>query len=425
MKTRVFVVFLAVLAATGMSFASGQKDKGATAGPVELSWWTINVDEKGTYEPMIAAFEKSHPSIKIVPGWIETTAYIPALKAALAAGKGPDVFQGWPESQISVFARNGQAMDITRQAADWKVYPNLLGTYKDKVYSVPSGIGMLALYYNKEIFQKYGLAIPQTVADISAMADKLKKDLIVPLAYGSGDDWNADKVWFALAGQTAGDEVLKKADRGEVAWTIPELVQPMEIMVEMRDRGCFPEGFQGMNWQDVKNVFYQKKAAMWLFGNWQIQIFKDENVAKTKNNPDGLDIGVIPFPKVDNSGKYRPNTSGHAGPYWVVNQEGKHKKEALDLVGYFCAGEGLTLYVSAYKLPPGPFDMSKITSFEDPYLSLQEFFAKASPTMTNGNLLTPEVAQELVVQIQGVNNKMTTPQKAMQALQKVSESAKR
>jgi raffinose/stachyose/melibiose transport system substrate-binding protein len=284
---------------------------------------------------------------------------------------------------------------------------------------------MLALFTNKDIFKKYSLAVPETVADVIAMAEKLKKDQIVPIAYGSGDDWNADKMWFALAGQTAGDELLKQADEGKVSWTVPELVRPMEIMVEMRDTGCFPEGFQGMNWQDVKNIFYQKKAAMWLFGNWQIQIFKDEKVTKSKDNPEGLDIGVIPFPKIDNNGKYRANTFGNAGPYWVINQEGKHKEAAIELVKNFCSGEGLKLYVSAYKLPPGPYDMKQIKSFEEPYLSLQNFFAGASSTMTNGQVLTAEVAQELVVQIQGVNNKMTTPQKAMEAVQKASQTSKR
>ncbi len=146
---------------------------------------------------------------------------------------------------------------------------------------------------------------------------------------------------------------------------------------------------------------------MWLFGNWQIQIFKDEKVAKTKDNPQGLDIGVIPFPRIDNSGKFKPNTFGNAGPYWVVNSESKHKEEAISLVRYFSAGEGLKLYVSAYKLPPGPFDMSQITSFEDPYLSLQNFFAGASAAMTTSEIFTAEVASELVAQIQGVNNNMT------------------
>src|SRR3954451_17494707 len=45
--------------------------------------------------------------------------------------------------------------------------------------------------YRKSIFQAKGYTVPTTIADFTALADKIKADGMVPIAFGDQDGWPA------------------------------------------------------------------------------------------------------------------------------------------------------------------------------------------------------------------------------------------
>jgi len=411
-----------------VGFILGMTGLYALAHQVELKIWTFYVDQKGTYEPIFSAFEEKYPDIKIVPSWYEATPYKTTLKSAFAVGKGPDIFATTSGGHMMAMIKGGQAQPLTPwMTKEWKesCYDSALHIVEGKIYCVSTQVPVMSLYYNKDIFREYGLTVPKVLDDMYEMAEKLVVRRIFPLSYGSGGVWNADKLWFHLAGQTAGDEVIRAADKGLIPWDIPPFVTVMKMMVEMREKGCFPRGFQGMSWQDVKTVFYQRKAAMWLFGDWQIQIFKDENVLKTESNPEGIDVGVALFPAID---KYHhPVEAGGAVGGLMINRNSAHKEEAAKFIKFLTFGQGKILIARTYKIPSGPYDPEKVEPYwEEPYKSLAKHFVNNMDSLVGwGNLiLTPEVANELTVQIQGVNNGMTSPEEAMKKVQEAFEKAK-
>uniref|UniRef100_UPI0038F62985 extracellular solute-binding protein n=1 Tax=Streptomyces galilaeus TaxID=33899 RepID=UPI0038F62985 len=56
-------------------------------------------------------------------------------------------------------------------------------TYNDHVYAVPyQNVSLAGIFYNKEIFEKYGLSEPKTLGDLENICKTLKDNGITPFA---------------------------------------------------------------------------------------------------------------------------------------------------------------------------------------------------------------------------------------------------
>src|SRR5690606_41368745 len=54
---------------------------------------------------------------------------------------------------------------------------------------LPLGISPYIFYYNKEIFEKYGLEIPETYDDLLEIVDVLKEHDVYPIALANQPKW--------------------------------------------------------------------------------------------------------------------------------------------------------------------------------------------------------------------------------------------
>jgi len=157
-------------------------------------WHAMGQAEAQTFKDLIAEFEVEHPNIQIdleYKASLET-----ALKAAIPAGKGPDLFI-WAHDWIGKFAEGGLLKPIDQYVeSDTDYLNNLLPIardamqYKGHYYGVPFAAETMALIYNKDMVKnppknfdemkqimeqyndpnngKYGIASPVDAYSISA-----------------------------------------------------------------------------------------------------------------------------------------------------------------------------------------------------------------------------------------------------------------
>ncbi|MFE9860866.1 ABC transporter substrate-binding protein [Streptomyces sp. NPDC005780] len=144
-----------------------------------------------TLKQVAADFEKKYPKvdIKLVNAGTNNDQY-KALQNAIAAKKGvPDV------AQIEYYALSQYA--LTKSVTDLKAYgaDKLAGSYSpgpwnsvqagDGIYGLPMDSGPMALFYNKKVFDTYGIAVPTTWDEYVDAARKLHK--ADPKAYITSD----------------------------------------------------------------------------------------------------------------------------------------------------------------------------------------------------------------------------------------------
>ncbi|MER8001147.1 sugar ABC transporter substrate-binding protein [Streptomyces sp. NPDC095613] len=167
--------------------ACGSSDDGSESSPADvdaalaeggsLTVWTWDL----TMKQVAKDFEAAHPKVKInlVNAGTNKDQYT-ALENAISAGKGvPDV------AQIEYYAL-GQ-FSLSKSLADLSAYgaDELADSYSpgpwnavasgDQVHALPLDSGPMALYYNKKVFDKHGIAVPKTWDEYVDAARKLHK----------------------------------------------------------------------------------------------------------------------------------------------------------------------------------------------------------------------------------------------------------
>lgn len=152
----------AVLAATGMA-ACGSGNSGSTDSLVFRIW---DEEQLPAYQKSIDAFTKQHPDIKVTVEQLPYSDYWTKLVTETAAGRGPDVFWDsvpyFPQLVKQGVIENLDPL-IARDSYDFnQFYPQVADayTYQGHRYGMPADIGMTAMIYNKDLFDKAGVAVP-------------------------------------------------------------------------------------------------------------------------------------------------------------------------------------------------------------------------------------------------------------------------
>ncbi len=158
-----------------------------------------------TLKKVVADFEAKYPKVTVdlVNAGTGNAQYT-ALQNAIAAGSGvPDVAQV-EYYALPQFAIGGSLADLTTFGA-----ASLNGTFTpgpwasvkqgNGIYGLPMDSGPMALFYNKTVFDKYGIAVPTTWDEYLAAAQKLHAaDPNAYIANDTGDaGFTTSMIWQA------------------------------------------------------------------------------------------------------------------------------------------------------------------------------------------------------------------------------------
>ncbi|WP_250034923.1 ABC transporter substrate-binding protein [Paractinoplanes maris] len=148
-----------------------------------------------TLKDVVTKFQEKYPNVKVdlVNAGTGDKQYT-ALQNAIAAGKGvPDVGQieyyALPQFAIGKALTNLNSYGAESLKADFNPGPWNSVNSSGGVYGLPMDSGPMALYYNKEVFDKYKIEVPKTWTEYLEAARKLHK--ADPKAYITNDTGDA------------------------------------------------------------------------------------------------------------------------------------------------------------------------------------------------------------------------------------------
>jgi multiple sugar transport system substrate-binding protein len=155
----------AVLGAALLSTATACGGSGGSGGDVTLTYRLWDDQQKAGYEKVMAAFEKADPGVHVKIELLPYDQYWTKMTADAVAGTAPDVF--WMQtSQFPEFVTKGVLADVGSLNLDTGKYNATVVqayTYKGKLYGVPKDFGIVGLLYNKDLFKKAGVTMPDTL----------------------------------------------------------------------------------------------------------------------------------------------------------------------------------------------------------------------------------------------------------------------
>lgn len=431
---RVVSLVLSVLMLLGISGCGSKEVNNNSDGKqkeIELTYWHIFVGadaQAKSMDTLMNEFAKSHPNIKITEEKIPHDQYKTKLKTQAAAKQLPDIFIIWPNVMTKEFVSAGLITDITdylNNNAEWKNGFNK-GSFNDytvdgKIYSVPlSSTVCSVVYYNKALFDKYGLQYPKTFDDLKNVVSVFKNNGIIPIAFGDKEKWPAQSCLFSLfADRMTGTEWFSKAvSKNGAKFTDAEFVDALKRFKELADLGAFNSDYLTIDDVQARDYFYSGKAAMTINGSWMMG-----DVSKKASEDVIKNIGVEGLP-VFSDGKGLPNTvAGATGIGPAINSKiSKEKKEAaLELIKFISDKHAFETYASDNILVP--YNVKVDESKSDPvFAKLIGLVQKNSIIPVYDSMLSSEATEQLNNGLQELLLEKSSPDEIAQKIQKSVEN---
>ncbi|MFC8126315.1 ABC transporter substrate-binding protein [Streptomyces sp. NPDC057302] len=204
-----------------------------------------------------------------------------------------------------------------------------------KYYFVPLYNYPWAVFYRKSVFKEKGYEVPRTWSQFTALAKKMKKDGLSPIAsgYGGGDSWSILGAFDYLNLRANGYDFHRDLMRGEVAWTDRRTTKTLDLWRELS--GFYQQGAGGRSWQDAAQSLLDKKSGMAVIGLFLGQQITDEKLR--------ADIDFFPFPEVDPS--YGQESVEAPTDGFMLSRKPKNLKGATKMLQYLGGAEAENLYM--------------------------------------------------------------------------------
>ena len=347
MKKSLFLVILIgiTLTITLPVFAGGGQNA-ASSGKVTLIMGSWRADDVAQMNNLLAEYKKVKPDVEIQFRPTNPPDYNATLRLQLEGGTGPDLMYsrsyatGRELFNAGYFGDCSDIPGVKQNFAPANVSPWQMPD--GKIFAVPFIAVSHGVYYNKTIFQKEGLSVPQTWEDFLALCGTLASKGYTPLANGLGDEWDILEVYFLgmLPNFIGGASERVKYETGEKKLNDDNFVAAFQAMADSAK--YLPKGYEAVTYNDSQALFNTQQAVMFMDGSWTAGVYVDAN----------FDWGVfaMPAPK----GKATAVCfQSDAAITW--NAKTKHPQECKDFLAWIASRDGATIAAAA--LPLGMFPM--------------------------------------------------------------------
>ena len=301
----------------------------AALAQTQLDFWSWRQEDAAAYNEIIAAFEATHPDIKVTYTAHPSTEYNTIIATALAAGEGPDIIHTRSYGGLEVLAKPGylepldDKVDLSLISDGAKLGTTLRAD--GKVYAVPFATQTVFVYYNKDLFAANDIALPETWDEFKAAAAKLKAAGIIPIANGTADAWTIEIMSGAVMPNFYGSDFFGEVTAGKTDFEDPRYVGALEKLDELKE--FMPDGYQGVDYATMKQLFNSGVAAMFIGGSFEIPGFRDA----------GVNFGIMPAPAAEAGGERLVATWLDGG--YGVNAASENKEAALEFARFTATQE--------------------------------------------------------------------------------------
>lgn len=275
--------------------------------------------------------------------------YLPDL---VAAGQIPDMILGGFYNQ----ARNDELGVVTnldelisKAKIDMSQYPSALTEtfklYRSNWYALPLYLNIAALWYNKDIFDKFGVPYPSdglTWQEAIELGKKLTREDggVKYMGFYPGN-------WNFMAGQLAIPRVDPQTKKA--VFDTPD----MEKVFRTLKDGNVAAGSAEIDSGKARTMFLNERTLA-MFPNWMI-VGELEDLYNKQGNTFNWDMAVQPTFAGVNS-----QVDAH---YLMIGANSKYKEQAFELIAYLSSNKESQLNVSRYGRIPALQDTELLKEF--------------------------------------------------------------
>ncbi|MBO7746174.1 extracellular solute-binding protein [Paenibacillus sp. MWE-103] len=354
---------IVVLAATmtmtmsGCSLTGGGTDAGSEVSSLKVMYY----DERSFYDQFGTVYSALHPNVELTVVSNQNYSNKPvadpeAELQSFIERENPDVLM-LSSDQLSNMAKDGKLLDLDPMLAEKDYHaetliPGLLDYLKSfgdgKVYGLSPTFYSQALFYNKDLFAKYGIPLPQ---------DKMTWEQLFELArrfptdgpkdkrvYGLGLGYGVDAYQLGSMIGTAQNLTMFNPANGQITADTPSWKRIFQTAIDGLKSGALymedPNNMSGTStYEDflLRDPFVAGKLAMRLDGTYLMDQINEgrsrlEDKSKVVQN---WDLVTVPVDPQNPEG----SVSMNVGQIFAVNAKSANADAAKEFVRYITSEE--------------------------------------------------------------------------------------
>lgn len=242
------------------------------------------------YRKIIDGFNESNEyGVKVEIQNVTNSDYKTKLTTMMASDSETDIIFTWELGYLENFVNGDKIVSLQKYLDEDEEWKNSFNggildplTYDGEVYAIPTQQSTAIMYYNKAIFDKYGLEVPTTYDEYVQVCDTLKENGVTPVALAStaDDAWLVSQYIQQLSDGIKGEDLFNSIKGGTGKWNDEGMVEAGKLFQEEVNKGYFEDGFTGVSREEAQLQFANGQTAMYFNGCWEISnLDKKENAA--------------------------------------------------------------------------------------------------------------------------------------------------
>lgn len=274
--------------------------------PIELFSWWARVGESDALGALMRVHNRRYPLETMINASAELSGLArKTLIERMHKGEPPDTFQanigydldqwiivnGLDDRESRLLPLNEELKD---SVSDWlshmpKVLVDLL-SHDGRLYAVPSNVHRInSVFYNKHVFERYGLDVPKNVADLERIGERLASANVPLFAVGSREPWTLalfvfESLLVAEQGPQFYQDYLHRAYKADDPRILSLLHRALRLLKFAN------ADHRQLSWLQALDLVERGNAAMTVMGDWAHVSFKARGLKF------GVDYDEIAFP---------------------------------------------------------------------------------------------------------------------------------
>jgi multiple sugar transport system substrate-binding protein len=349
-------------------------------------------EELAAYRTLADAYQRARPGgrVRLVEA-SDRTDLITRLSTSIAGGEPPDVFlmnyrfYGQFAAKGAIEPLDGRLGSSTVvKTAD--LYPTAVEAFRwrGQQLCLPQNVSSLAVYYNRDLFARYGVPEPKpgwTWNDMVAAASALTRDASGKAVVGTETEGTAQRVvTYGLGVEPSiirlapfvwsnGGEIVDNPQRPtRLTLDTPEAREALRNLVDLRRRfGVVPTD-EEVEAEGDEPRFVNGRLAMLLSSRRSTTTFRTIK---------GFDWDVAPLPS------YHKQVGILHSDAYCITRGARNSDAAWRFVEYAISAEGQRIIAATGRTVPSNVEVSRSTAFLDPTLPPRraQVFLDAVPTV--------------------------------------------
>jgi raffinose/stachyose/melibiose transport system substrate-binding protein len=195
---------------------------------------------------------------------------------------------------------------------------NKAGSYHGHKYAAVLNYPFIdGMFYNRQVFKRYGLKVPRNYAEVVRTCKQIKEKApdIAPIYMGGGDQWPLQVLAFMMWNDAIKNRpnLIAGLNTNKVKFTNPAFVWGIQAEKNLQNMGCLNSDILTANYEGEQKSLMGGKAAMVFQGTWFVQGVLDSYGLKKVNATVGFagvsrSTGVVSWQTVGVGNLYLPKT---------------------------------------------------------------------------------------------------------------------